>query len=519
MKKPFGQHKTKAIRITVLGIIIIIFSIVIAVNLIAPNLIKHRLNQTSAGPFSVSVDKAKVKLFKKHISLNTIILNDTTEGNNISISKITVDGIRYLPLLFREDIILDSLLIFNPKVNFYVEKKTGTSRQPKINKSKNRKISLKKIGIRDADAKIKKKDGLIKVSGVNFSLHNFARDTTAKYTFKGFSFDQYLVSIDSFSIPFSENLYTFQFSDMNYNPEAQTYKIQQAKIVTRKEKYEAGRKKDVETDWFDFVFEDIKFEDFNLNSLLNDSSVVIRHISIDKFNGKSFRDKRLPFPKKPDTKLPMAMIDSFSFGLHIDSVAIKNANIKYEERVKNTDKAGEVFFTNLNAKLFQVSNIKKLIHSPTKIIASANFMDQPLIEANFDMPNKKYPIPYRVEGTIAPSRLKIFNRMLEENLSAKIKEGNMNQLVFDFQYNNDFSKGALFMEYSDLKIDFLKQKDDSKNQLKSLFFNSIILRNKNLNEKKNYRTGEIYFERDKKKSIFNYWWKSLSSGIKSIVVR
>jgi hypothetical protein len=48
-------------------------------------------------------------------------------------------------------------------------------------------------------------------------------------------------------------------------------------------------------------------------------------------------------------------------------------------------------------------------------------------------------------------------------------------------------------------------------------FLANILKIKRNNNKEPFRRGEVSLERDDQKSIFSYWWKSLSTGLKDNV--
>lgn len=512
------NKKKRKIRLVVMVVLLITAILIVAANLFLPVLIKQKINKNQLGQFSVTVKKVNLHLLQNHLHLDSIQFEDSVKQNNFTISKITIDGTKWIPLLLGKGFSSDKIIIANPQLAFNMSEKTTDTGSSGQNWNKKPNIAVKKLEVRNADATIKEKNGDLNVSGVNISLDDFSTDTTQTYRFKGFSAKSYLITADGLSLPFSKTLYSLQCKKLSFNGTGKKSKIDTIKIISNSSKYEIGSKRGVETDWFDFVFDGIRIDNFELNKLLQQQSVVASYFIINNFNGTAFRDKRLPFPKKPDTKLPMEIIDSLPLGLHIDSAMIKNANITYEERVQATDEAGKVFFTNLEAKFFQVSNIKNRITGPTKLVARANFMNKPLLKANFEMPNKKFPVQYRASGSFEAAKLEIFNRMLEENMSAEIRKGQMNSLAFDFQYNNNLSEGALVMDYSNLKIDVLKKKDDTKSELKSFFVNSIFLRNNSKADDGNYKTGEIHFERDKKKSIFNYWWKSLASGMKSIIM-
>jgi hypothetical protein len=48
----------------------------------------------------------------------------------------------------------------------------------------------------------------------------------------------------------------------------------------------------------------------------------------------------------------------------------------------------------------------------------------------------------------------------------------------------------------------------------SFLANSLMLRDKNPRGKE-LLPDEIYFQRDQKRSVLNYWWKSIFSGIRN----
>jgi hypothetical protein len=75
------------------------------------------------------------------------------------------------------------------------------------------------------------------------------------------------------------------------------------------------------------------------------------------------------------------------------------------------------------------------------------------------------------------------------------------------------------LNYDDLKILTLREtgKDEEKvSHLKTLLLNTFIIK-KNMNEdmEADERTGKIDFARDPLRSVFNLWWKSILSGVKS----
>ena len=212
------------------------------------------------------------------------------------------------------------------------------------------------------------------------------------------------------------------------------------------------------------------------------------------------------------------MIQDLPFQMHGDSILIENGSIKYAERVKNSKDDGAVTFSQLHAKIYCLSTVDRLIDRQTTMHAEARVMNEGWLKADFIFPNQKFPHVNQASGTLSSMPMKAFNSIVTQNASVFVEDGYLKQLTFNFTYNNNQSNGDLIFEYDDLNVHVLDRDDNSTKKIQSLITNTFLLHKKNLREDKSFREGTISFERDQKKSIFNYWWKSILSGIKSIAI-
>ncbi len=158
-----------------------------------------------------------------------------------------------------------------------------------------------------------------------------------------------------------------------------------------------------------------------------------------------------------------------------------------------------------------------LISSETKIEVSCNVLKDALFNVQFTFPNKKYPVTYRTEGVLGTMPMEPFNSLFRSSASADINSGTIHELKFAFTYNNDRSKGNMNFEYEDLKVSLFDPKGGDTKKVKTFLLNTFIVNDQNPDKNGNLKQGEIAFDRDKNKSIFNYWWKSVMSGIKDVV--
>jgi hypothetical protein len=145
-------------------------------------------------------------------------------------------------------------------------------------------------------------------------------------------------------------------------------------------------------------------------------------------------------------------------------------------------------------------------------------MNKALIKATFLLPIKK-DLQYHAEGSVGGMSFFPLNPTLENLAFIRVESGKLNSMHFNFDYNDRSSNGKLTINYEDLKITGLKkEKSGGDNDLKTFLINTVIKNDKNQDMPPEKRTGAISFERDRKRQIFNFWWKSLFSGITASVL-
>ena len=519
MRRHYKKSENNSLRKTAIGFVIAVLVFFVLQVFILPPIVRHKLNKTHFSSYSIDVKKVSINLITNKFVVDSLSLQDSLNSTHFFAADITLRGINIYQLLFKHHFSAKSIVINKPIAAITIGNDDMKANVAEDSSKKKWTVSIDKLAVVDAQSEINNHDEVSQLVDIDLECQNISTLESKAFTFQNVSFDRILISIGKGSTPFSDGLYTFEAQNFSYDSSNEPLIINEINLISNNPKYEIAHKTGVQTDWISFNIQAFKTYGFNLHALLEKKSFIADYISLNQVNGAVFRDKRLPFPKKPDTKLPMQMIDSLSFNLHIDSISIMNTHIKYEEHVAEASNPGYVEFKDLQANIFELSNIAERIQKPTSMHVHSRFMGEPLLNIDFEMPNIKFPKPYSVVGTLEPSSFTIFNPMLEESYSASIKSGNIDKFKFNFAYNEDVSNGILYMEYSDLEVDVLRKDDDSKSNFKSLVINSLVIQKKNINKNHSQQQGEISFERDKKRSIFNYWWNSLFSGIKNVVIK
>lgn len=318
-------------------------------------------------------------------------------------------------------------------------------------------------------------------------------------------------------ITLPKDFYSFYVKEINYNADAQELNIDTVKLTPLYNKQEFAERSKKENTRLTVVIPYIKSEQCNLKSnpefTLNAAEVRLQLYL------ESYLDKRYLFDKAPDKILPVEFIQKkLPLTLHIDTLRVEDSYAEHEEFPEIGDETGKVFFTKLNATLANLTTEKPADkkHLPT-LSATALFMGIGDLRAEFGFPGNPNG-NYYASGAMYNFPFTKLNKAIEPLAKARIESGQLNWIKFNFKYDNDRSDGQVEMNYNNLKVLALKKDDpDKKAGFKNFILNTFILK-KNLDGSAEVedRSGTIQFYRDRRRSLFNYWWKSVLSGVLSV---
>lgn len=307
-----------------------------------------------------------------------------------------------------------------------------------------------------------------------------------------------------------EDFYDFRFKGMVYNRSGETFRMDSVFILPFYNKETFARRSAKEIDRFSGSLNSLQVQGFAFATSPR-LHLRARHARVN-FSVESYRDKRQPFLKDHRTPLPVELLADMPFGFAVDTISVENSYASYEEFPEKNDFPGKVTFENLNASLYHIT--QPMQQAPV-MEARAMLMGKGKLLASFRFPQEAGG-GYTVRGSLKDFELPAINPMLEPEARMKIETGYLQALNFEFGYNDTRSEGTLSMDYRDLKIAALQAGQPKKKAgLKSMIVNLLVVRKEEPGQPEQYhKEGAIGFTRDQKRSIFNYWWKSLLSGIK-----
>lgn len=507
------QNK-KTLRVVIITFLALVI-LIIAANYILSGFLENKIKDNYLSGFHVTAKDVSVNLFSRAVSVGDVLITDSIPGERkIFIPELQVRGVSYFNLLFHNKFKLGKIILLNPEITYLNQE--DTTAVAKNNESKIQ-LFIKKAEIRNAKIVVLQSDSSMHDTIMNQTMGLVVWDLSlgepsGEYRYEDFGMSRIAMSIEQGVYYLPGEFYRLQADKVLYDSKDSLFKVEKLQLLTNFSRYGIGEYAKTQRDWLQITFDGIELNQIDAGRYLKDTTLKFNTLKIAYLDVLTFKDRRLPFPEKPNSKLPMAMIDDFPFKLHCDSLEVTDGHIEYSERAPKSTKEGRITFEGLAVHAENLSNAPEFIFGKTTMHASAKVMDRTMLNADFVFPNIKHPEPYQTSGHLNPVAIKHFNPILLQATGAEIRSGQLTNLWFNFSYNNDISTGSMIFEYEDLKINLIDREEMEKNAFTSFLVNAFAIHKENIRGSNNFKEGKISFERDKRKAIFNYWWKSLMSG-------
>ena len=329
--------------------------------------------------------------------------------------------------------------------------------------------------------------------------------------------EEFEISTAGLKIQSKDGLYEFAADSLLYNSAQHRAILTNIEINPLIEKGAFPIIKGFQTDVINGHIDFAEMQEIDEKRWLEDNVLDAALLKIGPARLNIFRNKRYPFNQAQRPPWPQDLIKGINQPFVFDSVCFVPSQIIYSELTTISDEPGVVEFQNLSFNGGKISNIPEVLqrNNILAIDAQTELYGEALLDARFrfDMTSPHYF--HTVKGSLQPMELNAINNMLEKSAPMKIEEGNLQHFEFELELNAQNSDGKLFMRYDNLKIAVLNFDGNQrqKARLASFWANKMILNS-------SYPKGDesepvvIYYERDKKRSIINFWWKSLYSGVK-----
>lgn len=488
--------------------------------------IKQELQIQTASGDTLQISRVDLGLLGGWIDINDLSIRWNIPGADSTkekltylikgnIGKVQLKGLSYSKYLFQNTIHVNELLIDSSDLDFHLLKITNAEDAPSSDYfSGSNTLAISISGIKLAPSSIRYFKGEnqgpeFEVGELGLELEGFRypKDTASQHFIRHFKWS-------AKDLRYSQ---AAQFSDLivaecSGSSADSTFTFAGFRFLPRYSKAEYSRHLKHQDSRVDVVVSKGRMEGLDWLKLATAGRINIRNFVLDTCRIEVYEDSRLPVDESRYKSLYAEKLLGADIGISVDSVEVRNGHLLYEMRPKLPEaNIGYLKFLNLNATITNITNdSQRIARDPllrTKVNTVVNGESELQAYFTFDLSSPDFAFNYT--GDMHQFDLPQFNTILMETSRMKIVAGKMQRLAFEVAADNRLATGEMKIEYDGLKIEWQEQH----NALAALA-QKVIMREQNP-KNGSYRIGKIYFERQPYRSFWNFYLKSLLSGLTS----
>ncbi|MEM5565175.1 hypothetical protein WNY78_08665 [Psychroserpens sp. AS72] len=451
------------------------------------------------------------KLEKLLLTIKGKVTNDINA--QIALESFSIKDLSYWELYSNDAINIESIRVVDPKITYYHNKNVeGQSYNDVLKENFNKSFSFKKINIDNARVEVFDMENdsiLFSSENLNFESSSIVSNSIENSNLP-FTFDGFLLTSENtkYKLNDFDNLFVKSIAINSKNS-----KLSEVKLQTKYAKQELSKHLKTERDHFDLNVASVEIKNQKLITKKDSTmSFVASNLIFNNLNFDIYRDK-LVNDDLEHKLLYSKMLRQLTFGLDLKEITIHNGLITYEEKVKSDKKAGKLDFTNLEAKISNVSNMNEE-GEQTTIDITSNFMGNTPLKVNWNFDVKDVNDAFVFKADLGMLKAESLNQFMQPNLNIKL-EGELAKTYFTIDGTANTSIVNLKTNYDQFDVIILREDGKEKNKFLSGLVNLFISKNSN-DESNDFRASDtVTLERDKTKSIFNFVWKNAQSGLLS----
>ena len=487
--------------------------------------------QSDSAHKEVSLDINGVSYWPKEESLQRIANGEIRTLTGMRSKEVVLEDFSIEDLVLGKRLRLAAVKILEPEMRQYVN-----TRMNKETKRSSEDIELEDVVTEISIDLIQLKRGSmtitdvhksladLNVSGVEMEFHGVLfNDSTDQHAPMGVQFDRGDIHFDS---TFSDlgDYYSVETEKVDLSLTSGDLDITAFHLVPKYSPERFSQIHPFETDHFDVSAQNISLSGVDMGKLVRNLSLDINHVAIDELSLDVYRDKWLPDPEFKYKPLPSRSIRELAIPLWIDSLTAKRSYVRYRQLgdlVEYEDEEpGAITFNDLYISSYNITNNRNYLQENPLLVldARAMFMGKHPLVAQYRLNILDTLDTFHVTGHVGDVPASDLDPVLKPLLLVEVPGGDIQSLDIDMTGNDNVMSGTIQMQYEGLYVNVLKTKKPTKS---SGFLNTLgnnVIRHRNLKTRGRFVTGLVNAERKKNKSIFNFTWGGIKSGIISTVV-
>lgn len=273
------------------------------------------------------------------------------------------------------------------------------------------------------------------------------------------------------------------------------------------------------SDWTKIQTSTTIWSGIDFTAFMKERSIVIDTITIQHAEINSYKNRQIAQPQR-EKQLLNQTLRHLPIALDIRCIQFGPLDVVYQELTPEGVQPGKVTVTNLTGECLGLSNRPAQNQSFLTIRSTGKLMGLANLQTTINFSLQDTSEQFTVNGQLGSLAMNQLNTLTEPLANLSIQNGRIDTLIFNITGNKHSSAVDLKLLYNGLEIELIKDHDGQIRQrrLLSEAINDWILYSSNPQYGRT-RIGTGSTDRDPYKSQFNYLWKSLWPGLKSMLIK
>ncbi|WP_316849836.1 AsmA family protein [Pedobacter agri] len=455
----------------------------------------------------------------------------------IKLKKLQITRTGILTAYFKKRLDINEILLDRPSINVIFNKVPKKPDTAKAKKSLYEQISktfksarVHRIKIVDADFDYINKSTAVKtknsIKHLDIDVNDFlldslsGSDTTRFYYTKDISFQ-----VAGYKSTTKDKMYSMKVDTIKGSYSSRKISIKGLILKPLYPELEFARKYKVQKDRYDLSFTTVEFNGVDFIKLNTDGKLEAKSVKIGPAKVEVFMSRESPPPPGFDKgkNYPHMALKRLNMPVAIDTVKLRNIDVKYSEYNPASKKTGSVTFKTLTGNILNVTNDSLRLAKNNHAVANLNSLlmgtGKLNVKLDFNLTDQNGAFSY--SGSLGKFDFKNLNSLSKNLGLIEIESGNVQHIDFKANGNLRTASGSMNMLYNNLKVKLLSNNIDGEGTKEKGFLsflaNTILVKDENPSKGDPPRTATMTNTRINSASFFNLMWKTLFVGIKDIV--
>ena len=479
------------------------------------------LNSKKDAAFYISYKDADFSLLKRSINAFEIKVvpteslknPDLKKGIFVEIESLEIKNIDLFKIVFKNTIKAGNLIVLQPKAIMF--ESDEDSEKPKSNATDliNKIIYVSDIVIKDGSFQIiNEREGTarLNVANIDFEIKGVLVSDRSLKRKLPFDFSTYNFSCDSI---YYRPSVEYHLTAKNITTDNNNLTLEKFTFTPEFSRPEFVKRMKTEKDIFGILADTIKLNNMKWGFAKEEFFFKTQSLVVENPQADIYRPK-MPADDLSRKKMYSELLRGIPFDMKIDTLKLNNAKLVYEEE-KGFDKGpGILIFDRFYMKTTGITSAyKQKKVEDVQIRIDCRFMKVSPFKVNWSFNVLDKSDAFNINGTIfdfPAADLAVFTKPYTNTQM----EGTLQEVRFNFNGNNQLSKGTFELKYDDLKVEILRKDRQRKNKVVSAIANIFVKKS----SKEELKLAEVAVERIPEKSFFNLLWRSIADGLVQVLI-